>query len=274
MDKATHILDKHFQAKAEAYVGKLIEYGLVEFNEAGRIVDSSFMMHKNIIRKTHTKADFTSFIKEYLINYQLNVGAFTTMAIGDPAFYKEKVKSEVVSDELIVDYFKRAKEMFSPKSNPDTRAVYNGLNEDGTPNTFEVREHYNSITLKDENIKAISYDAIKEALDSLVKSGKISQKTADSILDEYGDDKINHADAQAFITPEFYKETMIANDLWSDAMEVTYQKALKGEASLEELVVFQPIKPFMFNHNFNSEYNFMVPVQNKNSEFVLFPFIG
>ena len=40
---------------------------------------------------------------------------------------------------------------------------------------------------------------------------------------------------------------------------------------MNDLAILQPIKPFYFNNEYSEKYCMMMPVQNKNSEFVLFP---
>lgn len=263
------LLDKHFSNEAAEYVKKLIEYKLIVVKD-GKIVVRESKLDKRILSQYNNVKDMTDFVKSYLVDYAINMGSFATLTVGDPAFYSEKVKNGKVVVDRIVDYFKRAKEIFSPKSIPDLMAEFQVINEDGTlGEKVSVNKSYNSIYLKDEKIAAPSFDAIKEMLDANVEAKVISREDADKIISNYNE--VNHADAQAFITPQFYRMTMIAHGRWNHALQKAYDNAMAGKVNLEDLEIFQPIKPFMYNNEYNAEYGVMMPVQNKNSEFVLFP---
>ena len=82
---------------------------------------------------------------------------------------------------------------------------------------------------------------------------------------------VNHTDAQAFITPSFYRRTMVAHKLWTDTMQRAYDKLIEGKGTGADIITLQPIKPFMFDQRLDASRNLMIPNQHKNSEFILFP---
>jgi hypothetical protein len=270
-EKAAEFLKKNYLKKANEYVDKLERYKIVVFNKNGSINLKKSSLPNEILIANNSRAALVAFVNEYLLNYTVAIGSFTSMSVGDPAFYSEKVSDGAVTVPRAVDYFKRAKEIFSPKSIPDIEAAYQTPGTDSNPNgeTIQVRPEYKGVVLRDEYIAAISRDAINEMLNSNVEAGIISREAADKIMKEY--EVINHADGQAFITLDFYRQTMIAHDRWTDNHQRVYDLAVNGKAGVEDLVVFQPIKPFMYNHDYNITYGGMAPNQHKNSEFILLP---
>jgi len=87
---------------------------------------------------------------------------------------------------LTLDYIKRAKEIFSPKSLPDTDASYDVHNIDGSyRETVNVGSSYNSIYVKDVQLLAPSIEGMKTFLQSQVDSKIISQKDMDDRMNDY-----------------------------------------------------------------------------------------
>jgi hypothetical protein len=282
-EAARELLDKYYAERAAAYAEKLINYKLIAFTSDGKIDVKNSKLDKRQLKHISDAASTVSskdnkvtprkyleiYLKEYLSSFTANVSAFSTLSVGDPAFYTEKLnKDGSVKVNRIVDYFKRAKEIYSPKSNPDVTAEFYSIAEG---KMIRARERYNALTLFDEKIIGVSYNAMKEMFDSQVEAGYMTREAADSKLSSYGDGKVNYADAQAFVHPSFYRQTMISFHRWNNTLENAYQKAIAGKADLNDLAILQPVKPFYFNNEYSEKYGTMVPVQNKNSEFVLFP---
>ncbi len=276
--KAQKRIDDFFTKEADIYYNNLVDTGVIVLDNNGNIslkdsnIDSSILLSKDArseTDRTNPKA-MKLFIKEMLMNDFIARTSISLMTIGDPAFYSEKTKEETVTVNRIVDYFKRAKEIFSPKTNPDINAKFQPRDSRGNPvgKEISVRSIYRALYLRDENIVAPSFAEIVSFLEGELKAGRINQQKFDSLKDAYS--RVNHTDAQAFITAEFYRETMIAHGLWDDRKQAAYDKLQAGIGTADDLVVMQPIKPYMFNNIFDETRNIMVPVQHKNSEYVIF----
>lgn len=276
--KAQERIDDFFTKEADIYYNNLVDTGVIVLDNKGNIsikdsnIDSGVLLSKD----TRSETDRTNpkamklFIKEMLMNDFIARTSISLMTIGDPAFYSEKTKEETVTVNRIVDYFKRAKEIFSPKTNPDINAKFQPRDSKGNPvgEEVRVRSTYRTVYLKDEEIVAPSFAEIISFLEGELKAGRINQQKFDSLKDAYS--RVNHTDAQAFIIAEFYRETMIAHGLWDNRKQAAYDKLQAGLGTADDLVVMNPIKPYMFNNIFDETRNIMVPVQHKNSEYVIF----
>lgn len=87
--------------------------------------------------------------------------------------------------------------------------------------------------------------------------------------------KINVADAQGYSSPTSYRKKMGMMGKWSDEMEEAYNRIKRGDFNVNDLgVVWQPLKPFVYSQirkpsGSNALSELKVPVQNKNSEYLL-----
>ena len=89
--------------------------------------------------------------------------------------------------------------------------------------------------------------------------------------------KINVADAQGYSSPTSYRKKAFIFGKWSKKAEDIYQKLRKGDYNYNDLsVAFQPLKPFVYSQIEKSSNvpnapldRLKVPVQNKNSEYLL-----
>lgn len=87
--------------------------------------------------------------------------------------------------------------------------------------------------------------------------------------------KINVADAQGYSSPTSYRKKMGMMGKWSEDMEEAYNRIRKGDFNVNDLgVVWQPMKPFVYSQirkpgGSNALSELKVPVQNKNSEYLL-----
>jgi len=263
IDKATKVIEEYYEKQAKDYANKLVKYKLIVL-DGDRINVAKSKLGKDLLGKMINKDGILEFVTDMLMNTTVSTSAMSTLSIGDPAFYKYKNGSSVV------DYIKRAKEIFSPKSLPDTDASYDVHNTDGSyRETVNVGDTYNSIYVKDVQLLAPSIEGMKTFLQSQVDADIISQKDMNDRLDDYN--SVNQTDAQAFITPQFYRKTMVAHKLWTDSMQRAYDNIMDGKGTGADMIVLQPIKPFMFNQKYNKERGIMVPNQHKNSEFILMP---
>ena len=227
------------KAKIESFLAKQVE----EFSKEIQGVELS----KNI----SSAASIKSFVEnDFLAKTQL-----ISLTSGDVAYYKSTV-----------DFFKRNKQINSPGMYINEAATFTYTGEDTKlqGNPINVRSNFDSVFLTDTTPAAPFRADIKEAL---IKSG-MSETKAESIAKNY--DKVDESDAQAYITLDRWVEIQIGMGRYDNAMHESVSRLKSGKSTTDDIaLVMQPIKPFYFGH-VNIEGN-VVPMQNKNSEYVLLP---
>ena len=88
-------------------------------------------------------------------------------------------------------------------------------------------------------------------------------------------EEINFADAQGYSSPTSYRKKQGMAGRWNDEMEEAYNRIKSGNFNVNDLgVVWQPMKPFVYSQirkpsGSQIMTNLKVPVQNKNSEYLL-----
>ena len=227
------------KAKIESFLAKQVE----EFSKEIQGVELS----KNI----SSAASIKSFVEnDFLAKTQL-----ISLTSGDVAYYKSTV-----------DFFKRNKQINSPGMYINEAATFTYTGEDTKlqGNPINVRSNFDSVFLTDTTPAAPFRADLKEAL---IKSG-MSETKAESIAKNY--DKVDESDAQAYITLDRWVEIQIGMGRYDNAMHESVSRLKSGKSTTDDIaLVMQPIKPFYFGH-VNIEGN-VVPMQNKNSEYVLLP---
>lgn len=260
----TKILDSYFTELSETYYNNLINNKVLVTKGKGFDLDKSRV--DNRILTNRTNEQFKEFIKEFMINDFLVRSSMSLLTVGDPAFYESKEGS------VTIDYTKRAKEIMSPKLVPDTSASYTEYNAKGEAvETIQVSAEYKSIYLEDAEIGAPNSEVIFNAIKSLEDDGTISHSKAKQLRVAYKG-IINQTDGQAYTTLPFYRETMISFGRWKDKHQAAYNRLEKRLGTANDIaLMLQPIKPFVFSQIYNSILKRFVPVQHKNSEYVLLP---
>lgn len=274
-------IQRQIKEEADKLERKFMELGLIENGKM--VIDGSTID--------------TSIMQNLVANYMLNESQIILMTQGDPAFYKGSA-----------DFFKRAKEVWSPGNYMDTTASYTAP--DGTVTTYPSNGKYNVGILKDIEMPSPQLEEMRKAL-----AGR-DQDTIDRLTAAYGysndkDDKgkpivrlsdgtpvrtenPNLANAQGIIDILTYKMRLLGENRWSHAKEFAYRMITQGvsprsknlQAEIDAFttdqqirdkikkelgsIVFQPIKPFYFAHHLLNNV-LVYPVQNKDSEYLLTP---
>ena len=89
-------------------------------------------------------------------------------------------------------------------------------------------------------------------------------------------EEVNVADAQGYSSPTSYRKKLGMMGRWTSEMEEAYDRIKSGDYDVNDLgIVWQPLKPFVFSNirkssGADSMKTLRVPVQNKNSEYLLF----
>jgi hypothetical protein len=222
-------------------------------------------------------------VEEKLINFIWN-DTFAAMniiqlTVTDIAYYKDAE-----------DLQKRLAQIHAP----GVRAYVEAKDYDGN----RVTDGYErTIYLKDfdsfksniiENVNIVFERKINSAKTEQEKSTLIALKeslTKEPVYNEKGEEVerggaywyINVADAQGFNSPTSYRKKAIVFGKWSKKAEELYQNLKSGNYKYSDLqVAFQPLKPFVYSQIDKSSNvegaplsTLKVPVQNKNSEYLL-----
>ncbi len=252
--EAKVLISNWLESRIENYKEKLITDGIIS-TDKNNIVSYSNSLIDNRIAKSDRYNNFEEFLREYYINDIVYRASLSVITVGDPAMYKPDTKGAI---NRTIDYQKRAKEIYSPKKTPDVNAKW--ISDDGSE-TLTVSSQYRTIYLKDNEIQAPSFEAIKQIL---TDAGK------EHLLGAY--EKVNETDAQAYITLDFYAETLVSHGLYSQKHHNAIKRLKRGRGTADDIaLVMQPIKPFAFGWVYDDVTEKYYPYQNKNSEFLLLP---
>lgn len=193
-------------------------------------------------------------IQNYTLSYMISIEELEKCFVGDPAFYKWGVDSEVGIFQRDVDKIKRLSSVLStgtnlrtnwgkddPRNNPNfTSAImsdnlvksryYDKLLEAFKSAFIRTMLSRQNPKLTDAQLFEMTStpEKIQESYNSLTEENKKfvdtqSTKAADPYgVDEDGNGNINQADAAVYIRPEFYKRIMQALGRWSDEIQAAY----------------------------------------------------
>ena len=199
-------------------------------------------------------------LTEYVWNDMFATINLIQLTVTDLAYYKN-----------MEDFQKRYAQVHSPALRLNTTAEYNGVRvSDGKART---------IYIKDYEVKSEIIPHVREIFDRKIASitnpseKKQMMRMRDLILSSF--EKVNVTDAQGYSSPTAYRKKMIMAGSWDETMEKAYQRIAKGEYNVNDLgVVWQPLKPFVYSQirkttGVSKMSEIKVPVQNKNSEYML-----
>lgn len=201
----------------------------------------------------YNKLKLENYAKEYLREFFYNNALATSQIIQltttDLAYYKD-----------LTDFQKRYKETHAPSSRLDTSATYGGVT--------VGREFERTIFIADEVIKSANLDDMRQILENR----GMSKVDIDYILSQY--EKINVTDAQAYRSLSSYRAVKVMAGQWNDQLEKAYKNFQNGTWDIADFsALFQTIKPYLYTQVIKdsgvSGEQIKVPMQNKNSEFLL-----
>lgn len=121
------------------------------------------------------------------------------------------------------------------------------------------------------NVEEIFDQKIASITDPTEKANMKIMK--DLILDSFKD--VNVTDAQGYSSPTSYRKKMGMQGKWTTEMEEAYERIRKGDFNVNDLgIVWQPMKPFVYSQirkpgGSSTLSEIKVPIQNKNSEYLL-----
>lgn len=222
--------------------------------ETNRLLDKvKRQLNGKIGKEVYDKLKLDNYAKEYLREFFYNNALATSQIIQltttDLAYYKD-----------LTDFQKRYKETHAPSSRLDTSATYNG--------ETVGREFERTIFIADEVIKSTKLGDIEDIL----KERGMSEVDRNYILSQYKN--INVTDAQAYRSLSSYRAVKVMAGQWNDQLEKAYKNFQNGTWDIADFsALFQTIKPYLYTQVVKDSgvdgEKIKVPMQNKNSEFLL-----
>lgn len=240
-------------ARAKAIVEKWIDSGLIEGA-------------KKITGIGVTEEEIKSNLENFVWNDTFAAMNIMELTVTDIAYYKNAE-----------DLQKRLAQIHAPGIRGNVEATdYEGRKvSDGKERTFYLTDWDDFISNIIDNVSIVFDRKIAEAPEA-EKAGYRALK--ESLVGKDGAfRKINVADAQGYSSPTSYRKKAFIFGKWSKKAEEIYQKLRKGDYNYSDLsIAFQPLKPFVYSQIEKSSGvpnapldKFKVPVQNKNSEYLL-----
>ena len=240
-------------ARAKAIVEKWIDSGLMEGA-------------KKITGIGTTEEEIKSNLENFVWNDTFAAMNIMELTVTDIAYYKNAE-----------DLQKRLAQIHAPGIRGNIEATdYEGRKvSDGKERTFYLTDWDNFVSNIIDNVSIVFDRKIAEAPEA-EKAGYRALK--ESLVGENGAFRnINVADAQGYSSPTSYRKKAFIFGKWSKKAEDIYQKLRKGDYNYSDLsIAFQPLKPFVYSQIEKSSGipnapldKFKVPVQNKNSEYLL-----
>lgn len=240
-------------ARAKAIVEKWIDSGLMEGA-------------KKITGIGVTEEEIKSNLENFVWNDTFAAMNIMELTVTDIAYYKNAE-----------DLQKRLAQIHAPGIRGNVEATdYEGRKvSDGKERTFYLTDWDNFVSNIIDNVSIVFDRKIAEAPEA-EKAGYRALK--ESLVGENGAFRnINVADAQGYSSPTSYRKKAFIFGKWSKKAEDIYQKLRKGDYNYNDLsIAFQPLKPFVYSQIEKSSGvpnapldKFKVPVQNKNSEYLL-----
>lgn len=240
-------------ARAKAIVEKWIDSGLMEGA-------------KKITGIGVTEEEIKSNLENFVWNDTFAAMNIMELTVTDIAYYKNAE-----------DLQKRLAQIHAPgiRGNVDATDYEGRKVSDGKERTFYLTDWDDFVSNIIDNVSIVFDRKIAEAPEA-EKAGYRALK--ESLVGENGAFRnINVADAQGYSSPTSYRKKAFIFGKWSKKAEDIYQKLRKGEYNYNDLsVAFQPLKPFVYSQIEKSSGvanapldKFKVPVQNKNSEYLL-----
>lgn len=242
-NKKPGVLLKDAKNRIELEKQKMLELGIVSEK-------NGVYKFENNIANGKSGKEFESFMAEYVINYMVHYAQIATLFNGDVSFYKH-----------IGDFYKRAKQVYSPGIYQDVNAKYT----DPDKKEHGVRKYYNNKIL--DTVMHVDPKFNAKVLKMVgVDSPAYAEWdiSTDELKEKNASDK---TDAQSFIDLFRMREVMIGLKRWDDTMQSYYDDLMEGDFNLTKMSGI--LKPFYFSHH--KIGNRVVPMQNKNSEMVILP---
>lgn len=268
--------NKEFEKAINLYMERIVDRELSNWESIGLFdTETSDIINKNGKKESITTYKYLKTLdigsnldeikgnlEEYVWNDMFATINIIELTATDLAYYKN-----------IEDFQKRYAQVHSPamRLNIEAKDPKGRLySSDGIERTIYLKDSIKSSDIIPNIEKALD-DRISE-LSGVEKSHMVMMK--DLILQSY--EKVNVADAQGYSSPTSYRKKLGMMGRWTTEMEEAYDRIIEGNYNVNDLgVLWQPFKPFVYSQirkpsGASAMSELKVPVQNKNSEYLLF----
>ena len=266
------ILDKLFYQAVDLFMADQMEQeisnwqkmGLFDTEKVTRKIDGKEITkekYKYVSQLGSTQEEILDNLQEYVWNDVFATINIIELTATDLAYYKN-----------VEDFQKRYSQVHAPSMRLNTIA------KDDSGNLYSADGFERTIYLKDSFAKSDIIPNVAKVFDAKIATLTGSQKEDMEImkiliLKSFED--INVADAQGYSSPTSYRKKMGMQGKWTAEMEEAYKQIREGNLNINNLgVVWQPLKPFVYSQIRKTSgaatmSELKVPVQNKNSEYLL-----
>ena len=224
-------IEQYLDAEFNKLVKSLQDLGMLS------VIGENYLAAKGLPSKINLK----DMLQDYVYNSTLANIQMLQIFSGDSAFYKNEE-----------DIVKRNKQISNPGNILDVDSMRGPL--------------YRTLYVEDETFTSHFIKDLEKALEGNPKKEEILAqytKTEDH-------EGVVQTDAQAYISLDRYRDIMKGAGLWTAKHEKAYPALRDGNATSQQLaLVLQPLKPFVFTKKLYKGK--IIPIQNKNSEFLLLP---
>ena len=262
LNEVKKIFGNRWSSPMEELIQKLKSNSYISIKEVNDILNNikniASQEHVILSDKIHSglyyRNNALTALEEYYWNSKFASSQIIQLTTTDLAYYKD-----------LEDFQKRYKEVHTPSLRLNTKAKFNG--------ELVGRELERTILIKDEEITSEILNDIAEVLDAKVSKGEMTTVDRDYIISKYN--KVNVTDAQAYRSLSSYRAIMVMSGQWTDAMEKAYNNLKNNTWNIEDFsIIWQTKKPFVYtqvnkNSGIENHSNMKVPIQHKNSEFLL-----
>ena len=224
--------------------------------------------YKYVSNLGKNEEEIKSNLEEYIWNDMFATINIIELTATDLAYYKN-----------VEEFQKRYMQIHAPSMKFNTEANVLHGSKYSINGKYSADGMERTIYLADCIEKSEIIDNIKIAFDNKIATLSGIEKehmkmTRDMVLSEF--EKINVADAQGYSSPTSYRKKMGMSGRWTEEMEEAYNRIVSGNYNINDLnIIWQPLKPFVYSQIPKSSgattmKELKVPVQNKNSEYMLF----
>lgn len=208
-----------------------------------------------------TREEIEASLEEYVWNDMFATINIIELTATDLAYYKN-----------IEDFQKRYSQVHAPSMRLNISA------RDTKGNLYSADGKERTMYLKDNVTVSEIIPIVSNIFDNKIKNLKGEEQKnmkmmKTLILKSF--EEVNVADAQGYSSPTSYRKKMGMMGKWTSDMETAYNRIKSGDFNVNDLgVVWQPLKPFVYSQIRKSSgastmSELKVPVQNKNSEYLL-----
>lgn len=265
-------LDKLFNQAVDAFMDTQMEIELTNWNRLGlfdteevtRKIDGKEVTkkkYKYVSQLGNSREEIDANLEEYVWNDMFATINIIELTATDLAYYKN-----------VEDFQKRYSQVHAPSMKLNVTAKdENGIlySSDGFERTMYLKDAFAKSDII-ANVEKVFNNKIATLQGTQKKEMEVMKAL---ILEEFKN--INVADAQGYSSPTSYRKKIGMQGKWTTEMEEAYKQIREGNLNIDNLgIVWQPLKPFVYSQirktsGATTMSELKVPVQNKNSEYLL-----